>query len=371
MDARRKDLDAGVLTASTLLRALVEARLVDPVAAVAPGTVLEAGGGRRGAWILRTAAGGVAVKLAASAAGRAALGRERRAYQQLHRHGEPSWAPRALAPFLEGLAVTVAPGGQPLLARLRRAAGRDAAMSLVGRALAALHGAPRSLFPPQGFSEPAELAWLFEGRQPRRAPPPSAGTLEVRDYLRVCGVGLHLSRLREQLTRTTPCHGDARADNWVLVGRARAQLVDWETAHLGDPAWDVGAVLASLLWGCLRSAPIVPGRDVVEALARARFPLAAGQSAARAFAQAYFAARSLEVAGRPSLWLRSLECAGARLVQHVLEWMEDLARPSEVMRAALHLALFTLAEPAVAAEAVWLGAGGLSKTSIKAIHAAT
>lgn len=57
---------------------------------------------------------------------------------------------------------------------------------------------------------------------------------------------------------STLIHGDLRWDN-VLVGPGgTVTLVDWETASIGDPEWDVGNVLAGFMseWIAAREGPL-------------------------------------------------------------------------------------------------------------------
>lgn len=42
-------------------------------------------------------------------------------------------------------------------------------------------------------------------------------------------------------------HGDLRRENWMLDrrnGKPRLKIIDWEMSGTGDPAWDIGSVLA-------------------------------------------------------------------------------------------------------------------------------
>jgi 5-methylthioribose kinase len=61
--------------------------------------------------------------------------------------------------------------------------------------------------------------------------------------------------LRDLQTRTDSlCHGDFSPKN-ILVHRAGFTLVDYETAHIGDPTMDLGFFLSHLLLKAARHAP--------------------------------------------------------------------------------------------------------------------
>jgi hypothetical protein len=104
-------------------------------------------------------------------------------------------------------------------------------------------------------------------------------------------------------------HGDLRSANVLVVGDAGSpsiRLVDWELACLGDPAWDIGSVLADLLataaFGVFEGGRAAP--DTWEA--------------AHAFLGGY---RALATAASwPELLQRSVWLAGVRLVQSLVEY---------------------------------------------------
>lgn len=54
--------------------------------------------------------------------------------------------------------------------------------------------------------------------------------------------------LREQLPSMNPidwaiCHGDMNHNNWMLTDKDELYLIDWESAIIGDPAFDIGPLL--------------------------------------------------------------------------------------------------------------------------------
>ena len=104
-------------------------------------------------------------------------------------------------------------------------------------------------------------------------------------------------------------HGDLRWANVLVApngGSPSVRLVDWELACLGDPAWDIGSVLADVL----ASAAFGVGAVGSAALDT--------REAARAFLGGY------RVEATPPGWLdlleRAVRLAGVRLVQSLVEY---------------------------------------------------
>lgn len=57
-----------------------------------------------------------------------------------------------------------------------------------------------------------------------------------------------LSYMKEELPQITPakmvvCHGDMNHNNWIVNGRGDLYLIDWDSASVRDPAYDVGLLL--------------------------------------------------------------------------------------------------------------------------------
>lgn len=56
-------------------------------------------------------------------------------------------------------------------------------------------------------------------------------------------------------------HGDIRCENWILAhieGQAHLKIIDWEISGAGDPAWDVGSVLAHAVIEAFRCGWLTP-----------------------------------------------------------------------------------------------------------------
>jgi len=79
-------------------------------------------------------------------------------------------------------------------------------------------------------------------------------------------------------------HGDVQAAN-VLLAASGPKLLDAEIAHVGDPAFDLGQLVAHLLLPSIARGDAAPGRRAAEA-AWSAYAAAAGPRAAASFAAA-------------------------------------------------------------------------------------
>jgi Ser/Thr protein kinase RdoA (MazF antagonist) len=168
--------------------------------------------------------------------------------------------------------------------------------------------------------------------------------IQGSDYL--CG---RLAELRAATREDAIVHGDLRWENCLSlpapgsVRRTRLLLADWEAAGRGDPALDVGSVLAEYLRAWVGSIPIVAPADPGRLVAQARLPLAAMRPAIEAFWDAYRAEYPLPL--QPAI-----EMTAVRLVQAAIEVAQGLAATTAHVVTLLQLADNMLRRPDVAAE---------------------
>jgi aminoglycoside phosphotransferase (APT) family kinase protein len=138
-------------------------------------------------------------------------------------------------------------------------------------------------------------------------------------------------------------------DNCLVDGDAgNVRIVDWELADIGDPSWDVGAVLQSYVSFWVLSLPVGQTTDS-EALARgAQYPLENMQAAIRAFWVSYCESRG---AGRgdAALLERTIRFAAARMVLTAYETMQFSPHLSAHARYLLQVSLNMLTRPRDAA----------------------
>jgi hypothetical protein len=126
-------------------------------------------------------------------------------------------------------------------------------------------------------------------------------------------------------------HSDIRLENFIVIphqvpydkkGDAKLKLVDWELAHIGDPAWDVGSVFSSYLSSWLFSIPITDETTPDRFMAFAIHPLQKLQPAILSFWSSYSCIMKIQpVAATPWL-LRAVRYAAARLVQTAFEFSQ-------------------------------------------------
>jgi hypothetical protein len=149
-------------------------------------------------------------------------------------------------------------------------------------------------------------------------------------------IGALLNRLGSSWRRTALIHNDVKFEN-VLIPRGpagaarRLQLIDFEMAGIGDPAWDLGAAFASHLVAWIRSMPVELDAPAGSAdlAAAARLPIEATWPSVRALWGAYLGAQGGPAADRPGdLLARSVAFAGARTIQAAYElsqpvWLLD------------------------------------------------
>lgn len=177
-----------------------------------------------------------------------------------------------------------------------------AAMEAYGRALAIAHGVRcRDLGQPPWLLTCLESLW---GTYDWLTPPSAALMQRLQQEE---GLRRAFRQAWAEWRTGTLVHGDLRCANALLDrSETRLWLVDWELACSGDPAWDLGSVMADLL---TTSALQAMRADIgAEAMAQLQ-PTLAGYRAVLPLPEREWAA----------LLQRSVRLAGIRLVQTVLE----------------------------------------------------
>ncbi|HEU4348492.1 MAG TPA: phosphotransferase, partial [Actinoplanes sp.] len=193
----------------------------------------------------------------------------------------------------------------------------------------------------------------------------------VRIVQEQAGLGALLDGLRDAWSARSFIHNDVRWDNCVAAGRSptarksRLYLVDWELAGLGDPAWDVGSVLAGYLSLWLMSMSIPPGTAPERLPYLARWPLERMHPALRRFWRSYVLRCGLDASEAAALLGRVVGYAAARLMQMAVEQSQDAVEPTAGAILALQLSQNVLERPGEAAEGL-LGLG-VPRPSVPAI----
>jgi aminoglycoside phosphotransferase (APT) family kinase protein len=142
-------------------------------------------------------------------------------------------------------------------------------------------------------------------------------------------------------------HGDAKLDN-IIVSPGAFVLVDWELATLGDPRWDVGTLISSILSAWIASMPVAHGADPVLVADQAWLPTSQVQAGARGVWHAYARARALDPQG--SFRDEMIAYCGGRLIQTAYEYMQHAPRPRADAIYMIQIAANILRDPAQAAD---------------------
>jgi hypothetical protein len=223
----------------------------------------------------------------------------------------------------------------------------------VGRALGLLHSrtgplvgevtapaasasaAPAAATPPSPVSAaaPAPWApapWVLSLHRPDASifTDVSAASLElIRIVQRTEGFGELLDGLRSTWAPTALVHGDVKWSNVLVVGAGTPQesikLIDWESAMVGDPSWDVGSALSQYLSFWLFSIPLTGGEAPERFPELAAYPLDAMKPALGACWVAYADAAGIAGSEVERQLTRAVEMAAARLVQVAFEASQE------------------------------------------------
>jgi hypothetical protein len=149
-------------------------------------------------------------------------------------------------------------------------------------------------------------------------------------------------------------HGDVRMDNCILSGSRRSgrvTIVDWELSGRGDPAWDVGTVLAEYIGAWLLSIPIVRDTTAEQLFSFARLPFSMVRRAVGAFMTAYEVAYTAYGPARGERITKAVRLAGVRLLQIAFEQLQAAHELSGQAVYVLQLSLNILKRPDQAAGA--------------------
>jgi len=163
-----------------------------------------------------------------------------------------------------------------------------------------------------------------------------------------------LERLETLRTSWSPVcliHGDLKPENILTYpsddGRREIVLVDWEFARIGEPAWDVGSVLAGILVRWATSIPITDASSTGVKAELAAVPLSRVQAQAKSFWSAY-AKPSRRRGLQRELLQSSVSFAGARIIQTAHEHLTYSSSMSGTTALLVQLGSNLLMEPEAA-----------------------
>jgi phosphotransferase family enzyme len=135
-------------------------------------------------------------------------------------------------------------------------------------------------------------------------------------------------------------HGDMKWDNCLIrasidaTHKPEIKIVDWEMADLGDPLWDVAALLQAYLSHWIIAMPITPGATIEQNIAASPWRLETIQLPMRALWHTYRDVAAMPTDERKPLLLRTIRYAAARMIQTAYE---TLSFATQVNANALYL----------------------------------
>ncbi len=331
-------IDQPLLAAADLPFYLIERGLLEREAIVDGDLVVaDASRRNRNLKVLRRRGPSLFVKQPASPDPQAAatLRREATCFELAARH--PGWAAlRELVPEYFGyddrrrlLVLGLIEGGRSAAEGAGWYGPAAAVAGAAGRALGRFHRAAGELAAaaPEG-AFPGSPPWILLAHrtEPSWMPATAPGQLQLLGWLRV---EPRVHRAFESLLagwRTEALiHGDLKWDNLVLTGAAdapEARIVDWELADLGDPAWDLGALLQTFVAYPVLSMPPAAGPAGAPAELHPAV-WAAVQPAATALWRGYVEGRGLASEAAAELLGRALRLAGGRAVLGAYEHLHQ------------------------------------------------
>lgn len=95
------------------------------------------------------------------------------------------------------------------------------------------------------------------------------------------------------------------------------RAIDWERSTWGDPAWDLGALIASYLQIWLSSLVVSKSMEIEESLRLATIPLEQLQPSIAAFTEAYLSYFPELIEYRPDFLKRTVQFAGLSLIEQI------------------------------------------------------
>lgn len=142
-------------------------------------------------------------------------------------------------------------------------------------------------------------------------------------YQRYDSLGQAIAELGSAFAPCCLTHNDLKLNNillhtdWEQSGDSIVRLIDWERSTWGDPAFDLGTLIASYLLLWLSSLVISNALSIEESLRLAATPLEQLQPSIAALTQAYFDTFPEILEHRPDFLRRVVQFAGLALIQQI------------------------------------------------------
>ncbi|MBW4617108.1 MAG: aminoglycoside phosphotransferase family protein [Desmonostoc vinosum HA7617-LM4] len=154
---------------------------------------------------------------------------------------------------------------------------------------------------------------------------PAEGLKFFALYQRYDSLGKAIAELATAFESCCLTHNDLKLNNILLhnnwesdtSNESRVRLIDWERSAWGDPAFDLGALIASYMHIWLNSLVISKSIDVEEALRLAMTPLELLQPSMKALTEAYLSNFPEILQRRPDFLKRVVQFSGFAMIQQI------------------------------------------------------
>ena len=142
-------------------------------------------------------------------------------------------------------------------------------------------------------------------------------------YQRYDSLGIAIAELGRAFTPSCLTHNDLKLNNillhtnWQQTDDSIIRLIDWERSSWGDPAFDLGTLLASYIQIWLGSLVISKSLSIEESLSLAVTPIEKLQPSIATLTKAYLEAFPEILEHRPEFLPRVVQFAGLALIQQI------------------------------------------------------
>lgn len=142
-------------------------------------------------------------------------------------------------------------------------------------------------------------------------------------YQRYDSLGQAIAQLGNAFTPSCLTHNDLKLNNillhtdWQNTDESIIRLIDWERCSWGDPAFDLGTLIASYMQLWLGSLVISKSLSIQESLSLAMTPLEQLQPSIAALTQTYLETFPSILKHRPDFLLRVVQFVGFAFIQQI------------------------------------------------------
>ena len=145
-------------------------------------------------------------------------------------------------------------------------------------------------------------------------------------YQQYPSLGVAMQQLAENSVACCLVHNDLKLNNvlvWLESSDQKIRLIDWERASWGDPAGDLGMLIASYIELWLKSIVVSNELSISESLQLATVPLELLQPSLLALMVSYLHTFPQIIDAQPQYLQRVLQCTGMSLIYRIEAIMEN------------------------------------------------